>query len=218
MFLLICLSTPSKDTNDLDNSHAEKTTWDLKRDIIALRPMSCIPGQLSYISLKSGSIQFQAPDINKGPTPDFGIIYPLPRGDKTVVIEMELRWNTPDGTFQILFDTTSPNLFSGSGVAFSCESVPNVCRPGMTLGRLRTFRHPNQPQDYVTASMPLGSGWETLKIVLKKGSITCTVGSKTLAWTGKFAPKHIMISGDHFWSIDVRKFDMRVKMAGKSHK
>ena len=209
LFFIPAFHAPSGDASN--DSQTDKTTWDLKRDIKKQRPISCLNGQDSWVGIGSGFIQFQAPDRFEGIKPDFGIRYPLPRGKKTVVIEMELRWNTPSGVFQMLFDTASPFIFGGTGIAFSYKDEGNICRSGMTMGRLHTYG--TKSPDYTTSSLSLAGGWKTLRIVLKSGSITCSVdGKKTVTWTGKFSPKVIMISGDEFWSIDVRKFDMRVKM------
>jgi len=209
VFFLPTFQAPSG--NESDNAQAGKTTWDLKRDIKADRYINCLPDQGSFVGIGSDMVQFQAPDLHEGIDPDFGIRYPLPRGKKTVTIDMEIKWESSSGVFQILFDTASPYIFDGTGVAFSYESVGNICRSGMTLGRLDSFG--TKSPDYKTSSMSLGGGgWKKLQLVLKSGSITCTVDKKTLTWTGKFSPKLIMLSGAEFWCIDVRKFDMRVKM------
>ena len=214
LFLAIAFQV-SYATNDSDSdaSKIERTTWDLLRDIRAKRPISRLYGQESWVAITSDYVQFQAPDRNEGIKADFAIAYPLPRGKKTVTIDMELRWPISEGAFQILFDSTSPSLFSGTGIAFSYENISNECRSGTTVGRLHTLWSRTEEKDYETAPMLLGSTWHSLQIVVKNGSISCTVdGSKSVSWTGKFTPQFILLSGDQFWFIDVRKFNMRVEM------
>ncbi len=204
---------PLANAEDTNATTIKRKTWDLLRDIRACRPISKLYGQESWVAINSDYVQLQAPDRNKGPKADFAILYPLPRGEKTVTIEMELRWPTSEGEFQLIFDSTSPDIFSGTGVAFSFEGISGKCRPGTTVGRLNTFASALEKRDYETAPMWLDGSWRTLKIVIKSGSISCSVdGAKKIVWHGTFSPRFILLSGDQFWFIDIRKFNMRAEM------
>jgi hypothetical protein len=187
----------------------EKKIWNLLKD---LKDHSA--GRLKIWRPESGIIEVPSSDadyvtlrtISDDPNvqSDFSISFPLPDSSKIemVVIEMDFKWPSSKGGFQLTFGQNT-SMFSGKGVSLSYQPIS-----GIRVGKLS-----GTGSEVTTSSLSaMGTGSHSLKIVYKDNVILVTFDKKVISWAGSVTPNVITLTGDEFEAIQVTRFQASIKM------
>jgi len=133
---------------------------------------------------------------------DFGWAYPWPSDARKAEIVLEFRM-APAGGIQIVFEERT-DILMDRGVAL-CHRW----RRGLSAGDLYYRQSPGMVTTQDIPS-PFPDGWHTLTVTAEPNRLSGRLDDHAaVEWEGKVTPRQIILSGDQFVDVVVRRFCVR---------